>query len=210
MRRLISILLFVWLCAALLCGCGRDGGEDMASGPSVSTAEEDASAPAGMTFRQAAPTPTREATATPDPEALQEYAVEGVGLFWLPAGFDMAVEALSDPIPARSVTFTKENVTIRAVLYGADSFQAAGESMPAALEDFAAWDMVRRDMPEAAAFNTDEFGDLFADWIESDGLTVYYVPKAGTDSYAVLAGYAPEGDEAVAQIPLWFSKVTLG
>lgn len=211
MKRLISILLPVWLCAALLCGCGRGGGGDTDSAPTPdpTAAGGTETAQGAMTFRQAAPTPTPAKADTPAPDALQAYTVNGVGTFWLPAGFEMAVEESSDPIPARSVTFTKNSVTVRAVRYAAGDFQAAGWTMPADLDSFAAWDGVRQAVPQDAAFDTDDFGNLFADWIDSDGLTVYYVLKAGTDSFGVAAGYAPEGEQAVEEIPLWLSKAVI-
>ncbi len=205
MKRMISVFLSVCLLAALLCGCGSGGGEKAA--PSPAAAEE--SDPQGMTFRQAAPTPTREPSATPDPDALQEYAADGVGTFWLPAGFDMALAESSDPLPASGVTFTRSGVTVYAERIGYDDFRDAGETVPADLESFAASGPVRQDVPEDVSFETDEFGSLFADWIDSDGMTVYYVLKAGTDSYGVAVGRAPAGDAAVGEIPLWLSKAAI-
>lgn len=213
MKRTILLLLCVVLPAALLTGCGGTEPEtqtqaqtDMEAVPP--TAEPGAS---GMTFRQAEAEAAAKHTVnqTPDPNALQEYVAEGVGTFYLPADFEMVCQQTEDPLPMRSVTFAKGNVTVTASQFGPEAFQAAGVSIPADLESFSAWDQIRKDVPEDAVFTQDELGNLYVDWIDSDGLTVYYVLKAGSQSYGAVVGYAPAGDEAVGLIPLWLSKATL-
>lgn len=217
MRRMIPLFLTALVCAAALSGCGggaRDQADTEAAIPPTAEAETESeaeAATAGMTFRQAEAEAAEKHTAksTPDPNALEEYIAEGVGAFYLPAGFEMVCQQTEDPLPMHSATFTKGAVTIYASRFGPDAYEAAGVPMPADLEDFSGRDGVRKDLPEDAQFATDELGNFYVDWIDSDGLTVYYVLKSGQQSYGSVVGYAPAGDEAVGLIPLWLSKAAL-
>ena len=213
MKRTILLLLCVVLPAALLTGCGGTEPEAQTQTQTDTEAVPPTAEPgaSGMTFRQAEAEAAAKHTVnqTPDPNALQEYVAEGVGTFYLPAGFEMVCQQTEDPLPMHSATFTRGGVTVTASRFGPEAFQVAGVSMPADLESFSAWDQVRKDVPEDARFAQDELGNLYVDWIDSDGLTVYYVLKAGSQSYGAVVGYAPAGDEAVGLIPLWLSKAAL-
>lgn len=209
MRRMIPLFLTALVCAAVLSGCGGVEPETQTDAEAVPPTAE--TAEAGMTFRQAEAEAAAKHTTnqTPDPNALQEYVAEGVGTFYLPAGFEMVCQQTEAPLPMHSVTFTRGGVTVTASRFGPEAYEAAGVPMPADLEDFSTRDGVRKDVPEDAVFTQDELGNLYVDWIDSDGFTVYYVLKAGPQSYGAVVGYAPAGDEAVGLIPLWLSKATL-
>lgn len=197
-KRTILLSLLLCLAAGLLSGCGGSGDAETASDPASD---------AGPAVRTSAADPAE--TALPTPEALQEYAAEGVGTFWLPEGFDLVCQQTQDPLPMHSATFTRGDVTVYASRFGTDAYEAAGVPMPADLTDFSTRDGVRKDIPEDAQFATDDLGNMYVDWIDSDGLTVYYVLKSGDQSYGSVIGYCPEDDPAVSQIPLWISKAVL-
>ncbi len=194
MKKSLPILLVFCLCGALLSGCAEDSGPAAAPMPLEEAAE-------------AVRTPAPNETA--DPNAPQEYVAEGVGRFYLPQGFTMVPEEVAGPDAPRTVTFVRGNTRVTAYRYGAEYFAAAGTSMPADLEAFAASDLARGAVPQAVGFATDDLGSLFADWIDSDGQSVYYVLKAGDGSFGCVTGVCPEGASDGALIPRWLSQVVL-
>ena len=139
MKREVSVLLSLCLLLVLTaCGSGQ-------------TAQSSAGSSAQSTSSSA----QSEA-------ALVEYAMEGLGTFLLPEGFTMESGEITEPLPVRYATFTKDDCYIEANRMGIDAYEAAGASLPADLEEYSTRSGVQNSVPEGTQFAYDDQGNYFA------------------------------------------------
>lgn len=142
-------------------------------------------------------------------EELQEYAVDGVGTFYLPAGWTMEAGVMEDgPFPLPYVQFTRDDVTVRVNLFTQEVYDASGVSMPADLEEYSQRPGAQNDLPEGGAYAEDEYGNLSVSYTE-DGRVTYVILMAGSDLFATAGIYYPEGTEDAELIPQWISQTVL-
>lgn len=138
---------------------------------------------------------------------LQEYKVEGVGVFYLPDGFTVESGELSEPLPMTYATLSKDTITVYACRFGTDAYEAAGVPVPADLEEYSQRDGVKQGLPEGTEFAKDDYGSLFAEYT-AEGSYIYNVLKKGTDAYGNVTVICPEGEEST-EFSLWASKAEL-
>ena len=184
----LTILLMLCMGMTLLAGCG--GTKKETAAPEASQSGEEA-AEAGATS-----------------EELQEYAAKGVGTYYLPAGWEMEVGSVEEPLPQTYVDFTNGDLHIRGVRFGMDAYEAAGVSLPADVEEYSQRDGVRRGLPESAEFSYDDFGNYYTEYVE-DGTVTYHVLLKGEESMGDVVLTYPEGTEVPDGIYEWISKTVL-
>lgn len=140
-------------------------------------------------------------------EELQEYKVEGVGVFYLPEGFTADSGKLEEPLPMAYAELSNGSVTVYACRFGTDAYEAAGVPVPADLKEYSQRDGVKQGLPEGTEFAEDAYGSLFVEYT-ADGSYIYNVLKKGADSYGNVIISCPEGEES-AEFALWASKAEL-
>lgn len=138
---------------------------------------------------------------------LQEYQVEGVGIFYLPEGFTTDSGKLEEPLPMAYAELSNGSVTVYACRFGTDAYEAAGVPVPADLKEYSQRDGVKQGLPEGTEFAEDAYGSLFVEYT-ADGSYIYNVLKKGADSYGNVIISCPEGEES-AEFALWASKAEL-
>ena len=141
-------------------------------------------------------------------EELTEYAVAGVGTFYLPAGWTMDAGAVDQPLPMTYAEFYSGEITIHGSCFGADAYEAAGVPLPADVEEYSQRDGVRRSLPEDAAFDYDEYGNYYTEYTQ-DGTVTYHVLKQGEDCMGDVVLTYPEGTELPEGIYQWMSQAVI-
>ena len=156
-----------------------------------------------------APSPTPSGSGSVE-EDLTEYQAEGVGVFYLPEGFDLDFgPAEVNGMPITCATLTKGALTVEASRFGADAYAAAGAPLPADLEDYAQREGVKAGLPEGTEFSEDEYGSIYAQYTLEDGTRVYHVLKQGTDAFGAVTVSGPEDAFDGADAALWAGKAEL-
>lgn len=138
-------------------------------------------------------------------EELVEYTIEGLGTFLLPDGFTMESGEITEPLPAKYATFTKDDYYIQANRMGMDAYEAAGVSLPADLEEYSTRSGVQNSVPDGTQFAYDDLGNYFAQFTQDDGQICYYVLLKGTDAYGAILLTAPEDIFDAQTAALWLS-----
>lgn len=141
-------------------------------------------------------------------EELQEYVAEGVGTFYLPEGFEMAVGASDEVLPMSYAQLTKDSITVMATRFGADAYETAGVDIPADLEEYSQREGVQSGLPDGVEFAKDSYGNLYVKYVE-DGSAIYNVLKKGAESYGSVAIICPESELDEEKFALWLSKAVL-
>lgn len=142
-------------------------------------------------------------------EALVEYAVAGVGTFYLPAGWGMESGVMEGgPLPTPYVQFTRDDMTVRVNLFTQEVYDASGAAMPADLEEYSQRPGPQKDLPEGGAYALDEYGNLSVSYTE-DGRVTYLILMEGNGLFATAGIFYPEGVEDAELIPQWISKTVL-
>ena len=62
--------------------------------------------------------------------------MEGLGTFHLPEGFTVESGEITEPLPTRYASFTKDDCRIEANRMGMEAYEAAGVPLPADLEEY--------------------------------------------------------------------------
>lgn len=143
-----------------------------------------------------------------DAEPLMEYAVAGVGIFFLPAGWGLDAGSREEPLPQTYAEFTCGDITIHSNCFGADAYAQAGVPLPADVEEYSTRAGVRQGLPEGAEFAYDEFGSYYTEYTQ-DGTAFYYVLKQGEDCMGDAVLTYPEGTELPEDIYQWLSQITI-
>lgn len=132
----------------------------------------------------AAPVDSAEPVETPEAQdALEEYAIEGLGTFTLPEGFTVDSGVITEPLPNTYAVFEKEGYYVQANRFGTDAYEQAGVPLPADLEDYSTRSGVTSSVPEGTVFDYDEYGNFAAQFTQDDGQMCYYVLLQGTESF---------------------------
>ena len=142
-------------------------------------------------------------------EALQEYAIAGVGTISLPRGWTMDAGAVEEPLPMSYADLYSGDIAIHLSCFGADAYEAAGVPLPADVEEYSNRAGVRQGLPEGAEFAYDEFGNYFTEYVQDDGTVVYYVLKQGEDCMGDALLSYPEGTELPEGIYQWLSLIVI-
>ncbi len=201
-KNILALLLALSLCLGLLAGCGGSKEEPKAE-EAPAQAEE---APAET---EETPAEVEEPAGEDAGEAeLQEYEAEGVGTFYLPAGWEMETGSDAEPLPRAYADFTSGDIHIQGIRFGADAYEAAGVPLPADVEEYSQREGVRRGLPEDAVFDYDEFGNYYVEYTE-DGTVIYHVLKQGQDSMGDVILSYPEGTDLPEGILQWISQAAL-
>lgn len=155
------------------------------------------------------------------PADLSEYDVDGVGVFYLPEGFEVESGESEEGLPSTYAVLTSEEIEISASRFGPDAYEAAGIEMPADLEEYSQREGTRKSLPEGEDFERDEFGNLgvvitYEEEPEADAgngrtMTMYQVLKKGTESYGAVSLICPEElyEEMEKDFGLWLSLMEL-
>lgn len=159
------------LCLMALAACGED-------------AEPAAESEAPSEAPSVAPADSAEPVETPEAQdALEEYAIEGLGTFTLPEGFSVDSGVITEPLPNTYAVFEKDGYYVQANRFGTDAYEQAGVPMPADLEDYSTRSGVTSSVPEGTVFDYDEYGNFAAQFTQDDGQMCYYVLLQGTESF---------------------------
>lgn len=160
-------------------------------------------------------------TETAVQEELTEYKVDGVGVFYLPEGFEVESGKSEEGLPMTYAVLTKDDIEITASRFGTDAYEAAGLELPKDLEEYSQREGTRKVLPEGQDFEEDEFGNLGViltyeaeteEEIEEPlTLTMYQVLKKGAESYGAVSLVCPEEmfKEVEKEAGLWLSLVEL-
>lgn len=154
---------------------------------------------------------------------LVEYAVEGVGVFYLPEGFEVESGKSEEGLPMTYALLRKDDIEVSASRFGKDAYDAAGVDLPEDLEDYSQREGVRAILPEGEDFEVDEFGNLGvivtydeepeeeAETEEGRTLTMYQALKQGTEAYGAVSVICPEDmfEEIQEEAGLWLSLMEL-
>lgn len=178
-RRLTALSLALCLGAAVLTGCGSK--EDAAVNEESAETAESAE--------------TTEGAAETAADELKEYAVEGVGTFYLPDGFTVESGTSEEGLPMTWAVLTKDSVTVSASRFGEDAYEAAGLSLPADMEEYSQRDGARQGLPEGAEFTQDSYGNTCVEFTEDGEVTYHALKMSDTGCGGFLVVY-PEGEEA--------------
>ena len=143
-----------------------------------------------------------------DAEGLRRYDAEGVGVLYLPDGWEMEVASREEPLPQTLADLSCGELHITFIRNGLDAYEAAGVPLPADVEEYSQRDGVRKDLPEGAEFAYDDFGNFYAEYTQ-DGTVTYNVLKQGEESMGNVFLTWPEGTEVPEDICLWLSLATL-
>lgn len=126
---------------------------------------------------------------------LKEYAVEGVGTFYLPDGFTVESGTSEEGLPMTWAVLTKDSITVSASRFGADAYEAAGVPLPADIEEYSQRDGARQGLPEGAEFTQDSYGNTCVEFT-ADGQVTYSALKMSDDACGGFLVVYPEGEEA--------------
>lgn len=160
-------------------------------------------------------------TETAAQEELVEYKVDGVGVFYLPEGFEVESGKSEEGLPMTYAVLTKDDIEITASRFGTDAYEAAGLELPKDLEEYSQREGTRKVLPEGQDFEEDEFGNLGViltyeaeaeEEAEEPGtLTMHQVLKKGTQSYGAVSLVCPEEmfKELEKEAGLWLSLAEL-
>ena len=141
-------------------------------------------------------------------EALQEYAIAGVGTISLPRGWTMDAGAVEEPLPMSYADLCSGDIAIHLSCFGADAYEAAGVPLPADVEEYSQRDGVRRSVPEDAVFDYDEYGNYCTQFTQ-DGVVTYHVLKQGEQCMGDVILSYPEGSELPEGIYQWMSQTVI-
>ena len=141
-------------------------------------------------------------------EALQEYAIAGVGTISLPRGWTMDAGAVEEPLPMSYADLYSGDIAIHLSCFGADAYEAAGVPLPADVEEYSQRDGVRRSVPEDAVFDYDEYGNYCTQFTQ-DGVVTYHVLKQGEQCMGDVILSYPEGSELPEGIYQWMSQTVI-
>ncbi len=144
----------------------------------------------------------------PEDEALQEYAVAGVGTISLPKGWTVDAGAVEQPLPMSYADLYSGEIAIHLSCFGADAYEAAGVLLPADVEEYSQRDGVRRSVPEDAVFDYDEDGNYYTEFTQ-DGTVTYHVLKQGEQCMGDVILTYPEGTELPEGIYQWMSQAVI-
>lgn len=188
MKRWITALLSLCMLLTLTaCGGGQAGQSSAA-----------ASSQSGSSAQSSSSSAQNENT-------LVEYTAEGLGTFLLPEGFVMESGEITEPLPSRYATFTKDDYYIQANRMGKEAYEAAGASLPTDLEEYSTRSGVQNSVPEGTQFAYDDQGNYFAQFTQEDGQICYYVLLKGTDAYGCVFLTAPAEVFDAETAALWLS-----
>lgn len=148
------------------------------------------------------------ALADPEDEALQQYAIAGVGTISLPKGWTMDAGVVEQPLPMSYADLYCGELTIHLSCFGADAYEAAGVPLPADVEEYSQRDGVRRSVPEDAVFDYDADGNYYTQFTQ-DGTVTYHVLKQGEDCMGDVVLFYPEGTELPEGIYQWMSQAVI-
>lgn len=141
-------------------------------------------------------------------EGLKEYAIDGVGRFYLPEGFEVESGVSEEGLPMHYAGMTKDSLYVGASRFGVDAYEAAGVPLPENLDDYSTRDGVRANLPEDAEFTRDQYDNLYVKFTEN-GTTQYQYLKQGKDAFGAMVIICPEGEEDDETFALWASKAVL-
>lgn len=161
------------LCLMALAACGEAAEPSAPSAPAAPSEE-----PSAAPVDSAEPVETSEAQ-----DALEEYAIEGLGAFTLPEGFTVDSGVITEPLPNTYAVFEKDGYYVQANRFGTDAYEQAGVPLPADLEDYSTRSGVTSSVPEGTVFDYDEYGNFAAQFTQDDGQMCYYVLLQGTESF---------------------------
>ena len=196
-RRSLLLLTAGSLCAMAMCVCGGP-----AAGISLTAAAAEAETEAETEAK-----PTAEELAE---LGLEEFVIENIGTIYLPEDFEAESGFDDSYLPMYYANFTRGDVLIYVTRFGPEAYEKAGVPLPADLEEYSQRAGVRQGLPEDAEFDTDEYGNMYVQFVDDDGTVNYNVLKAGTDAYGGATAYYPEDtEEEIGDIPFWLSLIEL-
>ncbi len=200
-RRSLFLLAAGSLCAMALCVCGGS-----AAGISLTAAAAEAETEAETEQETEAKLTAAELAEL----GLEEFVIENLGTIYLPEDFEVESGFDDSNLPVYYANFTRGDVMIYVTRFGPEAYEKAGVPLPADLEEYSQRAGVRQGLPEDAEFDTDEYGNMYVQFVDDEGTVNYNVLKAGTDAYGAATAYYPEDtEEEVGDIPFWLSLVEL-
>lgn len=193
-RKTAALSMIFCLSAVSLIGCGgRKQDENEAAPADTESADNEAAE-------------TVESGAA-ESTGLTEYAVEGVGTFSLPDGFEVESGINEESLPSTWASLTKDSVTVYVNRFGADAYEAAGVGLPASLEEYSQRDGARSGIPEGTEYAEDEYGNLYVEYTQ-DGSVTYSALLLNDHAAGGFMVIWPENEEA-PDCALWASEFVL-
>lgn len=143
---------------------------------------------------------------------LKAVTVDEVGTFYLPEGFALEESGIDEEgLPRGYASFVKDDMYVDGSRFGKDAYDMAGIPLPETLEEYSQRDGVKGSLPEGTEFNTDSYGNLYAEYTV-DGRYCYQVLKMGEESCGAVVFTCDENEQEEAKkldFALWLSKMEL-
>ena len=159
--------------------------------------------PAATESKAPAPEPTD--SAAPETE-LTAYEIEGVGTVYLPAGGEVYLENITEPLPTTQCGVNFGDATLHIGIMGPDAYETAGVALPETVEEFSQRSGPQSDVPEGSVFAYDDYGNYYTEFTR-DGTDTYYTLRVGADSTYGISLIVPEGTMADYSPGEWIAMI---
>ena len=189
MKKRITALALMLCLALSLAACGEPA---VTETPSAAPDAAESAAP-------------ESPSAAPETE-LTAYEIDGVGTVYLPAGGEVYLDTITEPLPTTQCGVNFGDATLHIGIMGPDAYEAAGVPLPATVEEFSQRSGPQSDVPEGSVFAYDDYGNYYTEFTR-DGTDTYYTLRVGeTSTYGIMLT-VPEGTMADYSPGEWIAMI---
>ena len=135
---------------------------------------------------------------------LVAYELDGIGTAYLPAGGEVTVTPVTEPLPQMQATIAFEGFTVYIGSTGPEAYEISGVDFPASVEEFSQRSGPQSDVPADSKFTYDDHGNYFVQFAR-DGQDHYYVIRLGEETAYAITFICPEGELANYDAAGWIS-----
>lgn len=135
---------------------------------------------------------------------LVAYELDGIGTAYLPAGGEVTLTPVTEPLPQMQATIAFEGFTVYIGSTGPEAYEISGVDFPASVEEFSQRIGPQSFVPEGSEFAYDDHGNYFVQFAR-DGQDNYYVIRLGEETAYAITFICPEGELANYDAAGWIS-----
>lgn len=135
---------------------------------------------------------------------LVAYELDGIGTAYLPAGGEVTLTPVTEPLPQMQATIAFEGFTVYIGSTGPEAYEISGVDFPASVEEFSQRSGPQSDVPAGSEFAYDDHGNYFVQFAR-DGQDHYYVIRLGEETAYAITFICPEGELANYDAAGWIS-----